>query len=228
MSKDFYIMVRGWMDDDIFSPQPYTEREAFLYLIENASWKDRPFRIGKSVINLKRGQLTASLRYLAEAWKWNKNKVDRFLDLMAKVDRVKVKSGTPQNIITICNYSKYQDVNYDFGTDVGRKWDNRGTTVGQPRDKTNKDNQDNKGITTKKQALKKKPLKRKTEIPDGFWRKKGRSDLDADFEVDKFSAHHAGKGSEMVNWSAAWKTWYCNAVEFNKINGTSKKQGWML
>jgi len=241
MSKDFYLMVRGWMDDDIFLPQPYTEREAFLYLIENASWKDRPFRIGTNVINLKRGQLTASLRYLAEAWKWNKNKVDRFLDLMTKADRVMVKSGTVQNIITICNYSKYQDVDYDFGTDVGHKWDTNGTDAGQTRDKTNQDNQDNQDITTKKSPPKNKPLKRKSKIPEdwelsvewrdlaeAYWRKHGRSDLNANFQADKFSAHHVAKGSMMADWSAAWKTWYCNAIEFNKLNGNSKKPGWML
>lgn len=151
MSKNFYIMQRGWMDNDAFSDEPYTEREAFLYLVENAAWKDRNYRVGARVYKLKRGQLTASFRYLAEAWQWNKNKVDRFLEILRISDMIGTvngtESGTGQTVITICNYSKYQDVSQESGTDVGqqtgRSWDNVGTTLGQPWDKTNQDNQDN-------------------------------------------------------------------------------------
>jgi len=159
MSKDFYIMIRGWMDDDVFEDEPYTEREAFLYMIEKAAWKDRPFRVAGKIMKLKRGQLTASLRYLAQAWRWDKNRVSRFLAIMVDADRVELENGTGQNVITICNYCKYQDVNRESGTDVGQQQGQRrdrgGTEAGQRRDKTNQYNQYNQLITRENVFLEK-------------------------------------------------------------------------
>lgn len=232
MGKDFYVMVRGWMDDDIFSPQPYTEREAFLYLIENASWKDRPFRIGTNVINLERGQLTASLRFLAEAWKWNKNKVDRFLSLMVKVDRVKIKSGTGQNIITICSYSKYQDIGYEVGTDAGRKWDANGTDVGQMWDKTNQDNQDNQDIEKPSQKKGKTnghtietEFKEDWSLPEEYYAYaigKGFADQEINIEFERFTNYwkaKSGKDATKRDWIATWRSWILNAAKWSGNNG---------
>ena len=162
MSKNFYIMQRGWMNNEAFSDEPYTEREAFMYLVENAAWKARVYRVGSKAFKLKRGQLTASLRYLGEAWKWNKNKVARFLDILAFGDMIGTEVRTGQTIITICNYNKYQDVGQFSGTDLGQEpgqsRDTGGTAAGQWRDKTNQDNQYNQdnhviGIETEYEYL---------------------------------------------------------------------------
>lgn len=145
--SDFYVMQRGWKNNPIFADEPYTEREAFEYLIEHAAWKPRIYRVGAKAYKLKRGQLTASLRFLADAWKWNKNKVDRFLSILADGDMIGTENGTGQTVITICNYCKYQDKTSKSGTklgqETGQSWDNLGTMLGQPWDKTNQVNQYN-------------------------------------------------------------------------------------
>jgi hypothetical protein len=71
--------------------------------------------------------------------------------------------------------------------------------------------------------------KRKTRLPADFelttdliaasqtyWRESLRPDLSASDEFEKFVAHHTSRGSTMLDWNAAWKTWYCNAIKFNK------------
>lgn len=74
-----------------------------------------------------------------------------------------------------------------------------------------------------------KPTKRKSKLPDDFaltterrdaalsyWRERNRLDLNVDDEFERFLAHHRANGKTMADWDAAWKTWYCNAVKFNK------------
>lgn len=131
MSKNFYVMERGWMDHDVFPKVPHTEREAFLYLIENASWKKREFFVGNVKYNLERGQLTASIRYLAKAWQWNKNKVSAFLKALESEEMIGTDNGTGQTIITICNYEKFQDVRKKPGQLPGQGRDSKNPDLGQ-------------------------------------------------------------------------------------------------
>lgn len=51
---------------------------------------------------------------------------------------------------------------------------------------------------------------------EDYWAEKDRQDLSADAEFGKFEAHHRGHGSRMADWGCAWKTWYVNAIKFNR------------
>lgn len=61
-----------------------------------------------------------------------------------------------------------------------------------------------------------------------YWLTKGRKDLMSTEEFDRFTAHHKAHGSTMLDWDAAWRTWYMNAVKFNRPgggNGQHKQPG---
>lgn len=77
-----------------------------------------------------------------------------------------------------------------------------------------------------------KPAKRKTKLPADFeltdhrtklavnyWASVNRWDLDVEKEFFKFVNNHKARGTTMADWDAAWQTWYCNSVEFNKPPG---------
>lgn len=51
-----------------------------------------------------------------------------------------------------------------------------------------------------------------------YWQKHGRQDLveAVDDQASQFRAYHLKEGSRMADWSAAWTTWYGNALRFNK------------
>lgn len=72
--------------------------------------------------------------------------------------------------------------------------------------------------------------KRRSRLPDDFpsqadletaqayWSEHSRSDINPRRQVEKFRAHHEGKGTLAASWPATWRTWYVNAVEFQKPN----------
>lgn len=120
---------RGWMDCDAFDQDaPLSEREAWLWLIEKAAWKDciRTSAKGER-IKVARGQFHTSLRNLERAWGWGKNKVARYLERLCQHEMIGTASGQSGCVITVCNYDTYQDVRDGRDTETG-------TASGQSRD----------------------------------------------------------------------------------------------
>jgi hypothetical protein len=131
--RGVFAVDRGVFDHDCFADEPFTEREAWIWLVSEAAWKPRARRIGNINVSLDRGQLAASVRFMADKWKWSKSAVDRFLARLKNRDMIETENGTGLNVITICKYDDYQRVSLPDGTDGGTQ---TGTAAGQQRDKT--------------------------------------------------------------------------------------------
>lgn len=106
----FYLMYRGWLDHPAFGGvrEPYCKRAAWAWLIERAKWKDTPESVCGKRVMLRRGQLSYSSRYLAEAWGWDDRKVRRFLTKCADEAMIVLDTAAGQITVTICNYDEYQ------------------------------------------------------------------------------------------------------------------------
>jgi len=131
MSGGTVNIARSIWSNPAFKRQPFTEREAFIYLVMEASWKARDKRVGDKIIPLQRGQLAVSIRFLADAWSWEKSTVDRFLKRLKKRDSIGTDSGTGVTVITICNYDIYQLGENKTGQAKSPRRDSRGTAAGQ-------------------------------------------------------------------------------------------------
>lgn len=110
----WYKLHRGWRDSEFFAAykgQPLSEQEAWLWLIENAAWKDtiRSAYNGDAV-QVKRGQIHTSLRSLQTAWNWDKSRVERYLNRLHQWSMIGMESGKVGRILTICNYAAFQDL----------------------------------------------------------------------------------------------------------------------
>ena len=86
-------------------------------------------------MEIGRGQLLTSKVALAKKWRWNRKTVDTFLRLAEKDEILSFESSraldTGHTLISIGNYSKYQDSDnaaWDIGTDIGK--DIHGTSKG--------------------------------------------------------------------------------------------------
>ena len=107
----FYSMHRGWMDSPVFKKEPFTEREAWCWMIEMTVYApEYTVKIKESPVKLKRGQISYSIRYMAKAWGWKYNRTLTFIKKLKKWNMIQSGLQSGQTVITICNYSKYQDV----------------------------------------------------------------------------------------------------------------------
>lgn len=97
--------------------EPFCRRAAFAWLVENAAWQARQVNIAGRTITLDRGQLTASLRFLAAAWGWSEPAVRRFIERLKTDALIDAATDAGQLIITIGNYDENQVVG--SATDAG-------------------------------------------------------------------------------------------------------------
>lgn len=110
-----FAVDRGVFDHPkLCDRKPLTKLEAWLWLISSAAWKPISRRLSGRVIELERGQLAASTRFLADRWRWKEPRVRRFLNLL-KTDAAgdaEIDTATDAGItvITIRKYNRYQRV----------------------------------------------------------------------------------------------------------------------
>lgn len=122
-------LYRGWRDTDGITPSKvFSEAEAWLWLLENATWKETSRWNAKGQeITLLPGQIHVSLRSLSSAWGWSKSKVERFLARLERVKKAGQSAGQSGIVLTIENWAKYQVAGTETETVTG-------TVAGRSRD----------------------------------------------------------------------------------------------
>lgn len=172
---------RDLWDDTAFANDPFSEREAWVWLIAEAAWAERTRRIGNATVTLQRGQVAGSARFFAEAWRWSKTSVARYLAKLKKRDMIRTEDGTAVTVITICKYDDYQRPKPVRGTPSGQK-------AGQTRDTsgTNDNSMNSSG----------------REEPDGSSARAGSGHQIEPIEA-AFTAYNAA--AARVGWSQAQK-----------------------
>jgi hypothetical protein len=105
--RGVFAVDRGVWEHPMFADEPFTEREAWLWMVSAAAWISRRVRVGKAMIDLDRGQLAFATRFLASRWKWAHSKVVRFLKRLEIDTMVSTSATRDATLITICNYDKY-------------------------------------------------------------------------------------------------------------------------
>jgi hypothetical protein len=219
---------RDIWDSSAFARGIFSEREAWIWLICEASWKPRTYRAGDFVVELQRGELAASVRYMAKAWQWTPAKVQRFLERLRKLEMICAKTDTGVTQVSICNYDKYQD--FAQGADTGPIQDRYRTDTEKKPDKPDKpDKEEDAGASSKK-----KPASRGTRLDAdwflpvswGQWAvSEGWAPDDLRIEADKFRDYwhsKAGPTAVKMDWQATWRNWIRAAAQ-NKpkhTNGT--------
>lgn len=135
--RGVFAVDRGIWDHPMFATKdPMSKREAWLWLLSEATWKEKAVFVDGKRIKLGRGQLAHSVRFMAEKFGWKKSKVSRFLDALKTDTMIGTDAGTGVTIITICNYDEYQRVSLpDRDSDRDTNRDTSGTRAGHERDK---------------------------------------------------------------------------------------------
>lgn len=105
----------------------YSRFEAWLDLIQLAKIENGNAMYNGNLIEIRRGEVFVSLRYLAERWKWNKNKIDRYLKNLDENNMISLRRDRGATVVTLTNFELYNS----RGTSAGNERDRGGTEAGQ-------------------------------------------------------------------------------------------------
>jgi hypothetical protein len=131
--RGVFAVDRGIWDHPVLqSRDPFSKREAWLWLLSAATWKAKTIFVDGKRVALKRGQLAHSIRFMADQWGWPRSNVCRFLHTLKTETMIGTDSGTGITVITISKYEEYQKVSLPRGTP---NEPSSGTKVGHERDK---------------------------------------------------------------------------------------------
>lgn len=151
---NFMPLSRKVFEHDFWNEKrSFSRFEAWIDLLRSARFEnsEKKMLVSNKIIRFNRGQIVASLRFLATRWGWGKHKVDNYLKLLEVEGMIKrgTAEGTVQTIITICKYESYNIISGVKGQSRGQTGDTKGTRAGQTGDKTNIVNKENKEIQEK-------------------------------------------------------------------------------
>jgi hypothetical protein len=109
--RGVFAVDRGIWDHDVLSgSEPFSRREAWLWLLSEAAWRPHKRRIVGRPIQLRRGQYAGSLRFIASKWRWTEPRVRRFLASLISAEMIDAKTDAGVTVLTICKYDEYQRV----------------------------------------------------------------------------------------------------------------------
>lgn len=233
----YYLMHRGWMDNPALggSREPFCRRAAWTWLIENACYQTRDIDIGGRTLTLQRGQLAHSYRYMAEAWSWSLNGVQRFIERLKTDTMINTDSSTGRLVITLCNYEVYQSKAADDNTETGTAVSTlsvRGQYAGSTNTKEGKEGNEvstsaPEGVgelfPTAAKSLRGKRLPDDMTLPDEWrrWCLQRRPDLDPDvvwLDFHNYWTQRVGRATSL-NW---FKTWQNRVMQMRappRVNG---------
>lgn len=126
------MVDRALLEHPRFVPKArFSKLEAWLWMIGEASWKNRRIETAGQIITVERGQLSASYRFMAKKFGWSVKAVRTFLRQLADDRSIVTETGTGQMVITLCNYESYQSFADYKGTREAHQGHTRGTARAQ-------------------------------------------------------------------------------------------------
>lgn len=138
--KIYRSLFANWLWDN---NEPFDKRSAWIDLVKSARYQHESKKelIAGKLIEVKRGQIIASVRFLKERWKWGSNtKVENFLDSLKKDSMISIEKGQGVNIITLLKYDSYNNVEDTERTEKGQREDTERTERGQREDEIKESN----------------------------------------------------------------------------------------
>lgn len=140
-----FAVARSIFDHPMLGGEPFTRREAWLWLVAEAAFKAGKRRAGSAIIAVRRGEVAHSIRFMADAWQWHRARVERFLHALKTEAMIKTRTETGTTVISICKYDEYQKVGLPDETQSARD-------ASKPRQQRDS-NQDNKSVEPQEDTL---------------------------------------------------------------------------
>jgi len=129
----------------------FSRLESWLDLLCMANFRERKINVQGATVILQPGQTLAGRAFLAKRWNWSEKAVRVWLakleaELMITLAVGELKQGQTRghlpNVVSVCNWSKFQSSTSDEGPDLGRPQGHPRATQGPHYNKETKE-QDN-------------------------------------------------------------------------------------
>lgn len=90
-----------WLWDEV---REITKFEAFIDLLQLAAFEPTKRVVSGRVIEVPKGGIAASERFLSTRWKWSRTKVRHFLEMLESDGMAKQEKDQGNTVIILCNY----------------------------------------------------------------------------------------------------------------------------
>ena len=210
-STGWVSISRGIFEHEFFAREPFSEREAWVWMVAKAAWQDTRHRVGNDMVDVPRGSFFCTLRELQSAWMWRSDtRVRNFLKRTQAERMVKVKNNAKKTHVTICNYDNYQSSE--------RKENAKKTQA--PIENKRKENALKKQVNNKQPTKENKSSKQKTrmtQMPEGavisesqiqIASEDGHGLVEAEAQFALFKNGALANARKYANWDAAWSNWF--------------------
>ena len=96
---------------DGFKPEPFTEREAFLWSIEQGALHKRKLLLNGHHVTVARGEFVTSLRDMEKAFGWSLKRVRGFMGRMTGggiwTQRRAYEGAQSPTVVAVCNFNDF-------------------------------------------------------------------------------------------------------------------------
>ena len=233
--RGVFAVDRGVFDHPLFNEnRQFSRMEAWVWLLSEAAWKPTKRQVSGKIITIDRGQLSHSVRFMADAWGWSKSAVDRFLTRLKTETMIGTDSGTGVLVVTICKYNEYQKVS------LPKRDKNEpasGTAAGQQRDRL-ENTETNEVISSLRSDIELAAPKPKngTRLDENWVLPKSFGDwalaqglpreriLVEATKMRNWSINAGAKGVKK-DWMAAWQNWVQGAIDTLPRGSPAQQRG---
>ncbi len=127
MSEGFVTLSRKYFFHHFWGEtRSFSRAEAWLDLVQTAAFASGKRVISGNVVDIPRGGLVASVRWLSDRWKWSNTKVCLFLDCLEAEGMISREKRHGNTVVFLCKYEEYN-------SEKRRGNDNK-ATAGRQRD----------------------------------------------------------------------------------------------
>lgn len=164
-------LSRAMSDNWLWQEKPFSKGQAWVDLLLFANHKPAKILLKGQMIDMARGQQARSEVTLAESWGWSRGKVRRFLKTLENDSMIVQQTSNATSIITICNYSTFQDGDTPDRTADGTAGSTAPGTAPEHQTVHSEEVKEcnNEKKVKKKTSARAAPCPRPDEIPEKLW-----------------------------------------------------------
>lgn len=133
MHRGYVPIWRKFFDHPLWAEdRKFSKAEAWIDILANTNFKDDPIQrlVRGRMVAIEYGHCLMTTRYCGTRWKWHKNSVKKFFDLLVKMEQIELKNAQQMTLIKVINFEIYDPKRIsDVPSDEPSEWPVSGQCV---------------------------------------------------------------------------------------------------